>query len=78
MKSDGISEGCSLLDRALAGAQRGLFQLQAAISALHAQSSSHAETGWQEIVMLYDTMHALSPNSGVPAQPRRGAILLLW
>lgn len=60
--SDEISEGCSLLDRAFARGQPGLFQLQAAISALHAQSSSHAETGWQEIVMLYDTMHALSPN----------------
>lgn len=57
-----ITEGCGLLDQALARARPGLFQLQAAISALHAQAPSHAETGWPEIVLLYEAMHRLAPN----------------
>ena len=57
-----IAEGCALLDRALERGRPGLFQLQAAISALHAQAPSHGETGWQEIVLIYDAMYALSPN----------------
>jgi len=57
-----IAEGCALLDRALERGRPGLFQLQAAISALHAQAPNHAETGWPEIVLIYDAMHALSPN----------------
>lgn len=57
-----IAEGCALLERALKRGRPGLFQLQAAISALHAQAPGHAATGWQEIVLLYDAMHALSAN----------------
>ena len=57
-----IAEGSALLDRALKRGRPGLFQLQAAISALHAQAPSHAETGWPEIVQLYGAMHALSAN----------------
>lgn len=57
-----IAEGCALLDRALKRARPGLFQLQAAVSALHAQAPSHSETGWAEIVLLYEAMHRLSPN----------------
>ncbi|MGJ8570509.1 MAG: RNA polymerase sigma factor [Hoeflea sp.] len=57
-----IDEGCALLDRALKRAHPGLFQLQAAISALHAKAPSHVETGWPEIVLLYEAMHRLSPN----------------
>ena len=60
--SDEIAEGCALLDRALKRARPGLFQLQAAVSALHAQAPSHTETGWGEIVLLYEAMHRLSPN----------------
>lgn len=59
---DEIVEGCTLLDHALRRARPGLFQLQAAVSALHAQASSHTETGWAEIVLLYEAMHRLSAN----------------
>ncbi len=59
---DEIVEGCALLDHALRRARPGLFQLQAAVSALHAQASSHTETGWAEIVLLYEAMHRLSAN----------------
>lgn len=59
---DEIAEGCALLDHALTRGRPGLFQLQAAVSALHAQAASHAETGWAEIVLLYEAMHRLSAN----------------
>jgi RNA polymerase sigma-70 factor (ECF subfamily) len=57
-----IEEGSWILDQALARGRAGLFQLQAAISALHAQAASHTETDWQQIVLLYEAMHARSDN----------------
>ncbi|KGF67111.1 hypothetical protein LL06_24165 [Hoeflea sp. BAL378] len=57
-----IAEGCALLDSALARGMGGVFHLQAAISALHAQAPSHAATGWREIVLLYEGLHRLTPN----------------
>jgi len=57
-----IEQGCRLLDHALGRGQPGLFQLQAAISALHAQAPSHDATDWRQIVLLYDAMHAIAQN----------------
>ncbi|SOE17371.1 RNA polymerase ECF family sigma subunit [Hoeflea halophila] len=57
-----IEEGSRILDRALERGHPGLFQSQAAISALHAQAASHAETDWQQIVLLYESMHRLADN----------------
>lgn len=57
-----IDEGSRTLERALARRRAGLFQLQAAISALHAEATSHADTDWHQIVLLYETMHARSDN----------------
>ncbi|MEM5473316.1 RNA polymerase sigma factor [Hoeflea sp. AS60] len=57
-----IAEGCAMLDKALQRSCPGLFQLQAAISALHAQAPTAEDTGWAEIVLLYDAMHARSAN----------------
>ncbi len=57
-----IEEGCRTLDQALERGRAGLFQLQAAISALHAQAASHTDTDWQQIVLLYEAMHAHSGN----------------
>lgn len=48
-----IAEGTALLARALAQQQPGPFQLQAAISALHAEAATAAETDWAQIVALY-------------------------
>tara|TARA_R110002020_G_scaffold18931_33_gene65581 strand:- start:7818 stop:9122 length:1305 start_codon:yes stop_codon:yes gene_type:complete len=60
---EAIAEGCALLDAALARGATGVFQLQAAISALHARAPSHAATGWREIVLLYEGLHRLAPNA---------------
>ncbi len=56
-----IVEGLALLDQALRERQRGPYQLQAAISALHAQAATAAETDWGEIALLYATLAELTP-----------------
>ncbi len=56
-----MAEGLALLDRALARQQAGPYQIQAAISALHAQAASHEETDWCQIVLLYDQLYLLQP-----------------
>ena len=48
-----ITEGLTQLDAALAMRQRGPYQLQAAIAALHAQATRAEDTDWQQIAALY-------------------------
>ncbi len=57
-----IGEGITLLETALSRGLPGVYQLQAAISAVHAAAASHEGTRWQEIALLYERLHALSPN----------------
>ncbi len=56
-----IAEGLALLDLALSARQGGPYQLQAAISALHARAASAAETDWSEIALLYARLAELTP-----------------
>lgn len=48
-----IKQGLAELDAALAQRQRGPYQLQAAISALHARATRAEDTDWQQIAALY-------------------------
>jgi RNA polymerase sigma-70 factor (ECF subfamily) len=48
-----IREGVALLHRALRMHRPAPYQLQAAISAIHAEAASPAETDWYEIAALY-------------------------
>lgn len=48
-----IQEGITLLDRAMELKQPGPYQIQAAISALHAQAKTFDETDWTQIAALY-------------------------
>jgi RNA polymerase sigma-70 factor (ECF subfamily) len=57
-----IAEGLALLDRALAHRQPGPYQVQAAISALHARAASAAETDWRQIEALYEELERLAPS----------------
>ena len=57
-----IDEGLALLDRAIALRQPGPYQLQAAISALHAQARTPAETDWPQIAALYEKLVELNPS----------------
>src|SRR5262245_21347919 len=59
---DQIAEGVSLTQRALQSCQFGAYTLQAAIAAVHAESSSTASTDWREITLLYDRLLQLHPS----------------
>lgn len=58
-----IEEGLSLLDTALALGAPGPYQLQAAISALHATAASYADTDWRQIEALYAELMRRQPSS---------------
>ncbi|WP_436717024.1 RNA polymerase sigma factor [Roseiconus lacunae] len=51
-----ISEGQSLVRRALRTRRFGVYSIQAAISATHAAASHAGETDWGQIVALYDVL----------------------
>ena len=56
-----IDEGIALVTRALATAEPGPFQLQAAIAAVHDEAATAAETDWPQILVLYDLLHRVAP-----------------
>jgi RNA polymerase sigma-70 factor (ECF subfamily) len=51
-----IVEGVRVLDRAVARRQPGVYQLQAAIAALHVEPPRADETDWRQIAALYDEL----------------------
>jgi RNA polymerase sigma factor (sigma-70 family) len=55
-----VQEGVDVLQAALARQQRGEYQLQAAIAALHADAPSTEETDWVQVVQWYDELLALT------------------
>ena len=57
-----IQEGIAVLDEAIALHDPGPYQVQAAISALHAQAYTAAETDWNQIALLYDTLARITPS----------------
>jgi RNA polymerase sigma-70 factor (ECF subfamily) len=59
---DQISEGVSLVQRALSTGQVGPYTIQAAIAAAHAQAPSSIETDWSQIVALYDLLLQTHPS----------------
>ena len=60
-----ITEGAVLIEAALQRGAIGRFQLQAAISAVHAEAPSMEETRWSEILGLYDLLVRIQPNAVV-------------
>ena len=57
-----IAEGCGLIERALSQRDIGPYCLQAAISAVHAEAPSAADTDWAQIVGLYDVLLQALPS----------------
>ena len=51
-----IQEGTELVESALRGGAAGVYALQAAIAALHANAKSAKETDWPQIAALYDAL----------------------
>lgn len=60
-----IREGIAILDAALAQSSPGPYQVQAAISALHAEAPSVETTDWQQIAALYGTLASMTPSAVV-------------
>ncbi len=56
-----IEQATQLLIGALTKGALGPYQLQAAISAVHANASDFANTDWVEITALYDRLYQLTP-----------------
>jgi RNA polymerase sigma-70 factor (ECF subfamily) len=56
-----IQEGVAVLDEALALYDPGPYQVQAAISALHAEAASPEATDWPQIAALYDRLAVMTP-----------------
>jgi len=61
-----IAEGIALVEKALSAPRGGprisTYSLQAAISAVHAEAPSVAETDWAQIVGLYDVILRIAPS----------------
>ena len=57
-----ISEGSTLVQRAVASRRVGPYTLQAAIAAVHAHAASADATDWSEIVGLYDVLLRIEPS----------------
>src|SRR3984893_6539580 len=57
-----ISEGTELLTAALAKGAVGLYQLQAAIAAVHDEAAQVEHTDWPQILALYELLKRVSPS----------------
>jgi RNA polymerase sigma-70 factor, ECF subfamily len=57
-----IAEGLRLVERALRFRHAGVYQLQAAIAAVHAEAEEASETDWPQIVALYAELLRISPS----------------
>ncbi len=57
-----VQEGIAVLDEALALSDPGPYQVQAAISALHAEAPTAQATDWPQIALLYDTLATMTPS----------------
>src|SRR5207244_6700620 len=57
-----ISEGIELLTAALSKGSVGLYQLQAAIAAVHDEAARVEDTDWSQILALYQLLKRVSPS----------------
>lgn len=59
---DEIREGIAILERTLRARRPGPYQVQAAISALHAQARQPEDTDWTQIAALYGELMRMTPS----------------
>jgi RNA polymerase sigma-70 factor (ECF subfamily) len=57
-----IKEGLAILDHALTLKRPGPYQIQAAVSGLHAQAKTAEETDWPQIAALYGALYRMNPS----------------
>lgn len=67
----------AVLDEALALADPGPYQVQAAISALHAEAPTAEATDWRQIAALYSSLAAMTPSVVVEVN-RAVAVAMVW
>lgn len=74
-----INEALALIDKAMRHREPGMYQVQAAIAALHARAATPEDTDWTEIELLYRMLEKLQPspvvtlNRAVAVSKARGA-----
>jgi RNA polymerase sigma factor (sigma-70 family) len=56
-----IAEGITLVTAAMERGHLGEYQLQAAIAAVHAQSPTHDDTDWAQLVAIYELLERVAP-----------------
>ena len=57
-----ISEGVALISRTLSRGSVGMYQLQAAIAAVHDEAARAEDTDWPQILALYSVLKRMSAN----------------
>ena len=57
-----IAEGLALIDKAMRHRRSGPYQVQAAISALHARAEKPEDTDWTQIDLLYGALEIMQPS----------------
>jgi RNA polymerase sigma factor (sigma-70 family) len=57
-----ITEGVELLTAALSKGSPGLYQLQAAVAAVHDEAARAEDTDWPQILALYELLQRVSPS----------------
>ncbi|MDQ2668589.1 MAG: RNA polymerase sigma factor [Gemmatimonadota bacterium] len=60
-----IDEGARIAERALRCSRVGVYTLQAAIAAVHAEAKSASDTDWRQIVGIYDVLVRVRPSAVV-------------
>jgi len=70
-----ICEGNRLVEQSLHSGRFGTYTLQAAISAVHAEAKTAADTDWSQIVALYDVL--LRITSGPVVQLNRAVAVAM-
>jgi RNA polymerase sigma-70 factor (ECF subfamily) len=60
--TDKVDHGTRILEQALAMKAPGPYQIQAAISALHAEAPIYDDTDWHQIILLYDELYRFQPS----------------
>jgi predicted RNA polymerase sigma factor len=57
-----IAEGVALISASLPKGSIGVYQLQAAIAAVHDEAASAHDTDWPQILALYDLLRRMNDN----------------
>ena len=72
-----IAEGVALVTAALEAGRPGVYQLQAAIAALHDEAATAADTDWPQIVALFELLRHAEPDNPVVAMNHAVAVAMV-